>query len=130
MPAAVRFVMTSTDANADARAILRAMAGIGSLRSVCEECDRVGLVDAGPQSPHISGSPDAVAHSPTQAETEGTKCKRPRLGPSRLGASDQGCRGPDRLVASLESRRCGGAGTARSARAPRTSRRSKADAVA
>jgi hypothetical protein len=29
MPAAVRFVKTSKDANADARAILRAMAGIG-----------------------------------------------------------------------------------------------------
>ena len=30
MPAAVRFVKTSKNANADARAILKAMAGIGS----------------------------------------------------------------------------------------------------
>src|SRR5262245_9806966 len=37
MPAAVRFVTTSKNANADPRAILKAIAGIGSLRSVCEE---------------------------------------------------------------------------------------------
>jgi hypothetical protein len=35
MPVAVRFVKTSKDANADAYAILKPMAGIGTLRSVC-----------------------------------------------------------------------------------------------
>ena len=47
--AAVRFVKTSKHANADAQAILKPMAGIGSLRAVCEDrdstvCDCITLI--------------------------------------------------------------------------------------
>ena len=39
VPAAVSFVKTSKNANADAQAILKPMPGIGSLRLVCEDRD-------------------------------------------------------------------------------------------
>src|SRR3954454_17886868 len=72
MPAAVRFVISRENATADARAILKLIAGMDSLRSVCEDYDSTrGLKKPASEGrcrrPYVSPKPPSYREAQTGA---------------------------------------------------------------